>query len=88
MLGGLKMKVKKLLSLVLAGAMALSIGCSSGGTKTENNSGGDSVTDKKLVVGYAQLGAESEWRTACTNSVKEEAEKRGIELKFSDAQQK
>lgn len=43
---------------------------------------------KKLVVGYSQLGAESEWRTACTNSVKGEAETRGIDLKFSDAQQK
>ncbi|MDF2614354.1 MAG: periplasmic binding protein/LacI transcriptional regulator [Clostridia bacterium] len=43
---------------------------------------------KKLVVGYSQLGAESEWRTACTNSVKGEAEKRGVDLKFSDAQQK
>ncbi|MBS5938789.1 substrate-binding domain-containing protein [Clostridium sp.] len=78
------MKFKKLLSLVLAGAMAFSIGCSSGGEQAEGEGSGD----KKIVVGYAQLGAESEWRTACTNSIKEEAEKRGIELKFSDAQQK
>ena len=41
-----------------------------------------------LVIGYAQLGAESEWRTANTVSVKETAEQLGIELKFSDAQQK
>jgi simple sugar transport system substrate-binding protein len=41
-----------------------------------------------LVVGYAQIGAESEWRTANTASVKEEAENLGVELKFSDAQQK
>jgi galactofuranose transport system substrate-binding protein len=41
-----------------------------------------------LVIGYAQLGAESEWRTANTASVKETAEQLGIELKFSDAQQK
>ena len=78
------MKVKKLLSLVLASAMALSIGCSGGKEETKGEDSGD----KKLVVGYAQLGAESEWRTACTNSVKEEAEKRGVDLKFSDAQQK
>jgi galactofuranose transport system substrate-binding protein len=81
------MKFKKLLSLVLAGAMALSIGCSSGGNQAEGEGSGDTTGDK-IVVGYAQLGAESEWRTACTNSIKEEAEKRGIELKFSDAQQK
>jgi simple sugar transport system substrate-binding protein len=41
-----------------------------------------------LVVGYAQIGAESEWRTANTASIKDEAERLGVELKFSDAQQK
>ena len=45
-------------------------------------------TFEDLVVGYAQIGAESEWRTANTNSVKTEAERLGVELKFSDAQQK
>ncbi len=45
-------------------------------------------TYEDLVVGYAQLGAESEWRTANTNSVKSAAEALGIELKFTDAQQK
>ena len=45
-------------------------------------------TYKDLVVGYAQLGAESEWRTANTASVKEAAEELGVTLKFSDAQQK
>jgi ABC-type sugar transport system substrate-binding protein len=45
-------------------------------------------TYKDLIIGYAQLGAESEWRTANTLSVKETAEQLGIELKFSDAQQK
>jgi simple sugar transport system substrate-binding protein len=45
-------------------------------------------TYKDLIVGYAQLGAESEWRTANTASVKEAAAKLGVELKFSDAQQK
>jgi ABC-type sugar transport system substrate-binding protein len=42
----------------------------------------------KLVVGFAQVGAESAWRTANSKSIKDEAEKRGIELKFVDAQQK
>lgn len=45
-------------------------------------------TYKDLIVGYAQLGAESEWRTANTASVKEAAEELGVELRFSDAQQK
>jgi ABC-type sugar transport system substrate-binding protein len=41
-----------------------------------------------LVVGFAQIGAESEWRTANTQSIIEEAAILGVELKFSDAQQK
>ena len=41
-----------------------------------------------LVVGFSQIGAESAWRTAETKSMKDEAKKRGITLKFSDAQQK
>ncbi len=41
---------------------------------------------KALVVGFSQIGAESAWRTAETKSVREEAAKRGVDLKFSDAQ--
>jgi ABC-type sugar transport system substrate-binding protein len=41
-----------------------------------------------LIIGYAQLGAESEWRVANTISVKETAEELGVELRFLDAQQK
>lgn len=44
--------------------------------------------DRKLVVGFSQVGAESAWRTAETQSVKSEAEKRGVTLKFADAQGK
>src|SRR6202046_821042 len=46
------------------------------------------AADKKLVVGLSQAGAESGWRPANTGSVKAEAAKRGIDLRFSDAQQK
>ncbi len=41
-----------------------------------------------LVMGFSQVGAESEWRTANTVSVKEAAKKDGVSLKFADAQQK
>jgi simple sugar transport system substrate-binding protein len=41
-----------------------------------------------LTVGFSQIGAESGWRTANTESIKAEAEKRGIKLQFADAQQK
>jgi simple sugar transport system substrate-binding protein len=43
---------------------------------------------KPVVVGFAQTGAESAWRTANTESMKSEAAKRGIELKFADGQSK
>ena len=45
-------------------------------------------TYKDLTAGYAQLGAESEWRNANTASIKETAAQLGVNLKFSDAQQK
>lgn len=44
--------------------------------------------DKKITVGFAQVGAESAWRTAETESIKSEAAKRSANLKFSDAQGK
>jgi galactofuranose transport system substrate-binding protein len=47
-----------------------------------------STSAMALTVGFAQVGSESGWRTSFSESVKAEAEKRGITLKFSDAQQK
>ena len=41
-----------------------------------------------LVIGFSQIGSESGWRAAETSVTKLEAEKRGIDLKFADAQQK
>jgi simple sugar transport system substrate-binding protein len=46
------------------------------------------LAQNKIVLGFAQIGAESEWRTANTESIKSAAKDAGIELKFSDAQQK
>ena len=45
-------------------------------------------SQKKIVLGFAQIGAESEWRTANSESIKSAAKEAGIDLKFSDAQQK
>jgi galactofuranose transport system substrate-binding protein len=39
-----------------------------------------------LTVGFAQVGAESAWRTAETESIRSEASARGVHLRFSDAQ--
>ncbi|MCA1998079.1 MAG: LacI family transcriptional regulator, partial [Armatimonadetes bacterium] len=69
-------------------ASVLVVGCS--GSKQEGAApgGSSSKPGKKIVVGFSQIGAESGWRTANTESIKSEAAKRGIELRFSDAQQK
>ncbi len=66
-------------SALLIGAAALA-GCSS--------SDADSGGDDQIVMGFSQVGAESGWRTANTDSVKASADEFGIDLKFSDAQQK
>lgn len=68
--------------LIVAGFSVVLVGCSKA---TDGEAGAQS---NRLVVGFSQIGAESSWRTAETNSIRAEAEKRGIELKFSDAQQK
>ncbi len=44
--------------------------------------------DKSITMGFAQVGAESGWRTANTQSIQDAAKEAGIDLKFSDAQQK
>ncbi|GGR49226.1 ABC-type sugar transport system substrate-binding protein [Nocardioides luteus] len=48
----------------------------------------DSAEDGSITMGFAQVGAESGWRTANTTSIQESAKEAGIDLKFSDAQQK
>ena len=40
------------------------------------------------TVGFAQIGSESGWRAAETTLTRQQAEERGIQLQFSDAQQK
>lgn len=47
-----------------------------------------SAMAEDLTIGFSQIGSESGWRTSETESIKAEAEKRGYDLKFSDAQQK
>ncbi len=79
------MNMKKMFALVLIVAMISSLAFAGGGSDSDGVTTG---MDRKIVMGYSQIGAESEWRTACTNSVKSAAEEWNIELKFSDAQQK
>ncbi|MFC3898343.1 LacI family transcriptional regulator, partial [Lentzea rhizosphaerae] len=63
---------------VIALCALTACGSGSGGTGTGNgSSGGDTIT-----MGFAQVGAESGWRTANTKSIQDEAKAAGIDLKF------
>ncbi|MGB3731922.1 substrate-binding domain-containing protein [Microbacterium sp.] len=79
---------KKLIALAAVGALIIGLaGCSSAPAAP----GGDAPAAKDLkdlVVGFAQVGAESGWRTANTKDIQDSFKEAGIELKFSDAQQK
>jgi len=47
-----------------------------------------SGTNRKIVLGFSQVGKESDWRTANTESIKTAAHEAGIELIFRDAEQR
>jgi len=49
---------------------------------------GGGKKDDRIVLGFSQIGAESEWRTANTESIKSAATTMNIDLRFADAQQK
>ncbi len=76
-----------IITLTLAAALAFA-GCGKKEASTSPSGDSSSAAGKHITVGFAQTGAESAWRTANTESLKSEAEKRGIELKFADGQSK
>lgn len=79
-------------SLIAAAAMTLGAAslsaCGSSASGDGDSGSGGSGGDDAITMGFAQVGAESGWRTANTKSIQETAEAEGIDLKFSDAQQK
>ncbi len=70
---------------ILTGSLLVAGMAACGNSDTGTNPPAD---DGKITLGFSQVGAESGWRTANTNSIKEAAKDAGIELKFDDAQQK
>ncbi len=68
-------------AVVFAGSLA---GCGS----SSDGGSGDAGSSDEITMGFAQVGAESGWRTANTKSIQASAKEAGIDLKFSDAQQK
>lgn len=80
------------LSVMMAATMLVGCGSSSdGGDKKEattENAGSESGSDV-ITVGFSQVGAESDWRTANSESMKSTfSEDNGYKLIFDDAQQK
>ena len=59
----------------------------SGGSGGSGGGAGGGATEA-ITMGFSQVGAESGWRTANTKSIQEAAAAAGVDLKFSDAQQK
>ena len=84
---------KKLLYNLLAAVMLASLVLTACGAPAATQApaepaGGGKKTYADLTLCYPQLGAESDWRTANTASIKQTAEEKGAKLIFSDAQQK
>ncbi len=85
-------KMKKFLTFLLLAALTLSLAACGNSAPNDSNSnaaaGGGS--EKKLtVVGFSQVGAESDWRTANSQSMKDTfTEANGYKLIFDDAQGK
>jgi simple sugar transport system substrate-binding protein len=87
------MKLSKVLGLVAPLALMAIVLSACGGTPAATSApteaaGGGKKTYADMTLCYPQLGAESDWRTANTASIKQTAEELGFKLVFSDAQQK
>lgn len=74
-----------MLKMITAATCAVLLGaltaCGGGGSAAP-------ASDGAITMGFAQVGAESGWRTANTKSIQDSAKAAGIDLKFADAQQK
>ena len=76
----MKMRLCLSLAAALIALVPLFSGC--------GDSGSAGPANKTLTIGFAQTGAESAWRNANTISIKDEAKKRGVDLRFVDANSK
>lgn len=72
-----------------ASLMAVALAaCGSGSGSGSAPASGAAAANEPLTLGFAQVGAESGWRTANTKSIQDSAAAAGVNLKFSDGQQK
>src|SRR5690606_15127508 len=82
------------LGLVITASVVALTGCGGGGGSNQESRATDggqgssatasSVDGRVIRVGFSQIGAESAWRTAETESIRDEAEQRGIQLNIAD----
>lgn len=76
-------------AIVAAGALGTTLdACAKSSPKSSGSAGGTGSAPTTIKLGFSQVGSESGWRTANTQSIKDAAGKAGITLNFSDAQQK
>ena len=81
------MKMLRFMAAAIATASVVALSACGGQEAAPGGESGTGGSDP-IVLGFAQVGAESGWRTANTKSIQDSAKEAGIELKFSDAQQK
>ena len=74
--------------LAAAATALLTLGLAACGAPRDPPPRGVAAGSEALTLGFAQVGAESGWRTANTKSIQDSAAAAGVDLKFSDAQQK
>jgi len=80
--------MKKFLAILLV--LAVATAAFAGGNR-QSGASAEGVTrgmNRKIVMGYSQIGAESEWRNANTLSVLAAATEWNVDLRFSDALQR
>ena len=78
------MKIKRALIIIGSFLLAVLAGCGQG--KQDLTEQQEKPEGSPIVVGFSQVGAESEWRVANTESIKRAlSEENGYELIFDDA---
>ncbi|WP_433499678.1 ABC transporter substrate-binding protein [Sphaerimonospora sp. CA-214678] len=70
---------KRISALIAVGATALTLAACGGGSVSDENA---------ITLGFSQVGAESDWRTANTQSIHDSAQNWGVELHFAEGDQK
>lgn len=78
---------RKVITALLAATMvaSLAVGCGNKGGDSKSDSSKSSSSDE-ITIGFSQVGAESDWRTANSESMKSTfSEKNGYKLIFDDA---